>query len=117
MKKLFVLVAFLLATFVAQAKDHNVVVKGDFSQSGSHTEVSLGGNDADADTLSVVPAVDASAIYVLIRDVEGNIVEQYTISAKCKNLLTITSPSLPDGYILEIRDDKEVVYKTYENGK
>ena len=117
MRKLFVLVAFLLATFAVLARNHNVVVKGNSNQSSSHTEIFVGGDDDNTDTLSVIPAVDVSVIYVLIEDVEGNVVEQYAISAKGTKSFTIVSPLLPDGYILEIQDDKELVYKTYEDGK
>ena len=114
MKKIFVLLVILLTVLSAQAKDHNVVIKGDFGQSGSHTEVFVEGDDGSADTISVVPASDVTTICVVIKDVEGNVVERYNISAKLDNALIINSPLLPDGYILEIRDDKEIVYRTRE---
>lgn len=114
MKKIFVLLVILLTVLSAQAKDHNVVIKGDFGQSGSHTEVFVEGDDGSADTISVVPASDVTTICVVIKDVEGNVVERQEISAFDKNLLTIASPLLADGYFLEICDDKEIVYKRYE---
>lgn len=114
MKKIFVLLAILLTVLSAQAKDHNVVIKGDFGQSGSHTEVFVEGDDGSADTISVVPASDVTTICVVIKDVEGNVVERQEISAFDKNLLTITSPLLLDGYYIEIVDDYEVIYRSFE---
>lgn len=114
MKKNFVLLVILLTVLSAQAKDHNVVIKGDFGQSGSHTEVFVGGDDGTSDTISVVPAVDVTTICMIIKDKEGNVVEQQTVSASDKNMLTITSALLLDGYYIEIVDDYEVIYRSFE---
>lgn len=113
MKKFFLLL-IILVSYSAQAKDYMVVVRSTHGQSNGHTEVFFDGDEI-ADTLSIIPAKETTTIYVLLKDIEGRIVEQYIISPFINTPLTISSPQLPNGYFLEIRDNKETVFKTYDS--
>ena len=104
----------MIAAIDVNAKDHKIVVKENGDISNNRTEVFVGGDDGTSDTISVVPAVDVTTICVIIKDKEGNVVEQQTVSASDKNMLTITSPLLLDGYYIEIVDDYEVIYTSFE---
>lgn len=113
MKKKLLLLATLLTSMFAQAKDYSIEIKG--------TEVLPPGNTVvvpdgygEVDTLTVLPAIDAIEIYVLLKDSDGNVLQMCCIPAKSNDRIDIFSASLPNNFILEIRDDKGFVYTKNE---
>ena len=93
-----------------QAKDITIVIRGITPTSGDNTEVITLGM---TDTLEVSPAVDATAIYVSLMDMQGTIYQQHCVPATCNDLLNVISPILPNGFMLEIRDDRGYIYRTF----
>lgn len=108
MKKKLLIYSFLLSALVVQAKDITIVVRGITPTSGDNTEVITLGL---TDTLEVTPAVNATTIYVSLMDMQGTIYQQHCVPATCNDLLSVISPILPNGFMLEIRDDRGCIYR------
>lgn len=111
MKKIFLVATILLVALQAQAKDHKIVVRANSGHPTGHTEVYDNGS---SDTLSVVPSAEATTISVLIKDVEGNVLNEYAVPANVESQFTVTTPTLPDSSLIVIRDDKETVYVNFD---
>lgn len=114
MKTKLLFFAVLFAVQTVSARDHVIVVKGETPIKKGSTEVT---DDPDTlrDTISVVPSYDATEIYVTLRDANGTVLQQYCLDALSEDSINIISPSLPDGYYLEVCDDRGVAYTKYEN--
>ncbi len=111
MKQLFIIVAILTSIASVHAKNHNIVLRPTGVSQKGHTEVY---DNGASDTLTVIPATDATTIHVLIKDVEGNVQDSHLVAANAESQICIFAPSRPDGYFLEVRDDRETVYTSYE---
>ncbi|MCR4916004.1 MAG: hypothetical protein K6A96_09645 [Prevotella sp.] len=105
MKKKIVIVAALFAALLVQAREITVVVRGTFTPNTGSTEVTR-----ETDTLTVIPGRGVENIFITLRDSCGHVAEYYCVPAGWEDILNVVSPSLPDAYTLEIRDDKGVVY-------
>ena len=103
------IIAALFVVMFVQAKNRTVVIKGNPVGLTHKTEVT-----SVVDTLTISPAKDVEAIYVTLRDANDNIIEYHSSPACFDDCFTIITPSLPDGYVLEIRDDKGTVYREEE---
>ena len=113
MRKIFLCSALLFALQM-QAKNHTIVIHGKGTQSPQKTEVSTTGGGISSDTLTVRPALDASIIYVCLKDTDGTVLDSHQCSATWNDQVTIIAPSnLPYGYFIEVRDDKGLVYKEF----
>ena len=113
MKRIILCIAVVLSAMFAQAKDHTIVVKNGIKQSPTNTEVKIEqGNESD--TIVIVPGVNATDIEVTISDTSGNTIAQYLLPADTSLPLDITTPDLPDNYMVEVRDNHGVVFSEYE---
>lgn len=112
MRKVFLLLTALLAAEIASAKDHVIVIKHNGTSVTSNTEVKTEG-DADDETITITPDIDATTITVDIKDLSGATVSHAVVLASENAIYTISSPTLPNGYYLEVRDDKGWLYSTY----
>lgn len=112
-KALFIFAALLIAQ-LAQAKDYVIVIRGSNAGQSPRTEVTPEINH-QTDTLHVVPACDVTSIYVTLKDIDGNTIECYYSPAQVNDSFSIVTPALPKGYILEIADERGVVFAKYEN--
>lgn len=108
-KKVFCIVALAIALF-AQAKNYTIVIRGtrpsNIGQSVVQTK-----EDPQTDTLTVLPATDVEYIFVSLKNSAGEVVESYVTSARCEDQVSVITPFIPQGYILQIRDDKGLVYE------
>ncbi|MBR1415152.1 MAG: hypothetical protein IJ570_04740 [Prevotella sp.] len=107
-KSVMIVAAFFVAMFV-QAGNRTIVIRGNHVGVTHKTEVT-----SVIDTLTIRPAKDVEAIYVTLRDANDNIIEYHSSPACFDDCFTIITPSLPDGYVLEILDDKGTVYREEE---
>ena len=107
-KSLMILIALFAAMFV-QAKNRTVVIKGAPVSFPNKTEVA-----SAVDTLTISPSREATTIYVILKDVDENVLEVYSSPAQWDDCFCIITPTLPTGYILEVRDDKGTVYREEE---
>ena len=114
MKKKILLVAVLLVGLLAQAREITLVVKGTNTSSTGSTEVTTKGTSF-SDTLTVVPGKDVENIFITLRDGTGQVREYYCVPAGWEDMLRVITPSLPNSYILEIRDDSGVIYTEGED--
>lgn len=113
MKKNLFILAALFITQLAQAKDYVFVIKG-YTPTNTGKTIVREENGSVTDTLVVTPARDTEFIYVTLKDASGNVIESYWSAARFDDCFTIISPTLPTGYILEVRDDKGMVYREEE---
>lgn len=113
MKKRFLVIAVLLSALIAQAKDITIVIRGVTPISGDHTEVSWQG--VGTDSLIVSPAINATSIYLSLKDLQGNVHQQCCLSAANYDILNFDPSTLPTGYMLEIADDRGFVFSTFGN--
>lgn len=112
MRAKMLLLTVLLGAQMALAKDYVIVIRKPDLSIG-HTEVT----DEPGvlhDTLSVVPSNEATTIYVTLRNANGNVLQQDCLSALREDYINIISPSLPNGYFLEVRDDRGFIYEEYK---
>lgn len=112
-KKFLILASLFFTTMFAQAREVNVVVKGITPTQNGNTEV-ITKETPTADTIMVSPAIDVEFIYVLVKDNQNNIIQQFNTPATSNDQISVCIPSLPFGFFLEIRDDKGFVYTKNE---
>ena len=113
MKKIVLFIVVVLSAMLAQAKDHTVVVKGGTTHTPVKTEVKIEqGNESD--TIVIVPGVNATDFEVTISDTSGNVVAQYYLSADTSTPVDVNTPDLPDTYVVEVRDNRGIVFSGYE---
>lgn len=106
MKKKILMIAVLFAALLVQAREITVVVRGIRTSNTGNTEVIT----REPDTLAVIPGRGVENIYVTLRDSCGHVMEYYCVPATWEDCLSVVSPSLPNSYTLEIRDDRGVIY-------
>ena len=113
MKKTILLIAVILSAVFAQAKEQTVVVKKDPHFPKGNTEVKIEqGNESD--TIVIVPGINATDFEVTIRDTSGNTIVQYYLSADTSTPVDVNTPDLPDTYVVEVRDNRGIVFSGYE---
>lgn len=113
MKRIILCIAVVLSAMLVQAKEQTIVVKKDPLSSKGNTEVKIEqGNESD--TIVIVPGVNATDFEVTISDTFGNVVAQYYLSADTSTPVDVNTPDLPDTYVVEVRDNRGIVFSGYE---
>ena len=113
MKRTILFVAVMLSAIFAQAKEQTIVVKKDPLSSKGNTEVKIEqGNESD--TIVIVPGVNVTDVEVTISDTSGNTIVQYYLSADTSTPVDVNTPDLPDTYVVEVRDNRGIVFSEYE---
>lgn len=110
-KKLMLLLALCFAQ-MAQAKDYKLVIRNNGTSVKSNTEVKTD-LEGETETIMVTPASDATVVTATVKDMNGTIVSQDAVPASVPDSYVLTTPNLPTGTILEIRDNKGIVYSNY----
>lgn len=103
MKKITLFATAFFAVLCVNA-GHTIVVKSDKPQESGKSEVSV-----NNDTIAVTPSIVTSYIEVSVKNDVGNTVSQEIVPANVQSSLTV--PTLPTGYLLEIRDDNGLIYQ------
>jgi hypothetical protein len=112
MKKNFFF-AVLFTAQLAQAKDHTVVIKNTTPIEKSKSEVYVN-EDGINDTITIVPSTETTAILVTITNHKGEIINEEVMPTCTNASIKIETPEdLSFGSIMEIRDEKGVVYREY----
>ena len=113
MKRIILCIAVVLSAMFAQAKECTAVIKKDPFATKGNTEVKIEqGNESD--TIVIVPGVNATDFEVTIRDTSGNTIVQYYLSADTSTPVDVNTPDLPDTYVVEVRDNRGIVFSEYE---
>ena len=113
MKKNCLIVTALFIAQLVFAKEITIIVRGT-ANTHTNTQVTpLEGNLCD--TLIVDPAINATAIYLSLKDVQGNVHQQCCLPATSYDILNFDPSTLPTGYMLEIADDRGFVFSTFGN--
>lgn len=105
--------ASLAIALIAQAKEYVIVLKGTSNTIKSNTEVTS--KEGCSDTLTVIPARNINEITISIRDVYGNVHQAYYMPATIDDRFSIITPTLPDGYMLEVKDDRGTIYTDFDD--
>lgn len=113
MKKALLIISAMFITQFSLAKHITIVVRGNQPRPTGDTEVTTHGATL-SDTLIVTPAKDASLLNITLKDANDNIYQSYCVPATCNDILSVISPSLPTGLMLEIRDDKGYIYREFD---
>ena len=113
MNKKKLLAALLFVAIVAQAKDHTIVVRGPIDIKPGKTEVTSHEGE-DSDTLTVTPGTSITTITVTVHDLDGTLVSHDVLSAS-GDYLEFSTPQVPGGCVVTLRDDDGVVYTEYED--
>jgi len=95
------------------AKDYKLVVRDQEKPCTGNTEIHISPDDNTA-TIVVKPATDVTDIIVKVKDVDGTIVSQSNVPAFVSGTYTLSVPSLSSGTLVEISDNKGIVYTSYE---
>lgn len=111
-KNVFVIVASLLAMSVL-AKDHTIVVRGSSPNVKGKTEIFVG-HSYESDSIFVSPGLGVTDIQVTIKSLEGTIVSQQTLPVNYTNSIDVSTSTLPEGCLIEVRDNSGIVYSDIE---
>lgn len=114
MKRFFSILITLIAFLSVSANDCKIQVKGGTSVSQGPTkhEVIITHPDQD-DSIKIVPRENVTALVANIMSVDGKVMSSQLIPVISGFSMDIDSSLYPEGYVLEIRDDKEIVYQSH----
>lgn len=112
--KTLIIAAMLTVASLAQAKDYHVVIKGKGEIKIPRTEVFVGGN-IKQDTITVVPAENVTEIQLSIKTLAGEIIFSDLIPFVVPETYHFITPPMPEGFLLEIKDNNGVVYTGIED--
>ena len=110
MKKLFFSLIVAFAAQFSYAGDHVIIVADEEKGSRNQTEVILG-NDDWTETINVITGDEVA---VLLKDLDGNIIYSFSLTAEETGGYPVTIPSLSDGWYVEIWVNNKLVYSYYE---
>ena len=103
----------MLMVMLVQAKDHVVVVNGHPSSTKGATEVKIE-QHLDGDSIIIAPGDNVTGVLVTVSSTLGTPVSQYFLSADDSSPINISTPNLPEGCVIEVRDNTGVVYADVE---
>jgi len=112
MKKFYFIIAVLMFALFVHAKNITIAIRGITPSLPTMTEVTPLGM---SDTLEVTPAINATAIYLSLTNMQGTVHQLYCIPATSNDILSFDPSTLPTGYMLEIADDRGFVFRTFGN--
>ncbi len=115
--KTLIVAAMLTVALLAQAKEYHLVVKPSSGKPpgfGGNTEIFIGGN-TQRDTITVLPAEDITEIQLSIKTLAGEVIFSNLIPFETTETLSIITPHMPEGFLLEIKDNNGVVYTGIED--
>ena len=113
MKRKLLLIAAVMSTLLAQAKDHTVVVKNDPHLPKGHTEVKIDPG-IESDSVIITPGIHVTDIEVTIKNTEGSTIAQYWLPTNTPIPLGIKTSDLPEGYVIEVKDNDGFVFSRKE---
>ena len=111
--KTLIIAAMLAVASLAQAKDYHVVIKGKGEIKIPRTEVIVGGN-IKQDTITVLPAEDITEIQLSIKTLTGEVIFSDLIPFEVPETYHFITPPMPEGFLLEIKDNNGTVYTSIE---
>lgn len=110
--KTLLIAAMLAVASLAQAKDYHVVIRSKEKPIG-FTEVVV--NDKfKSDTITVIPADNVTEIHLSIKTLAGEVIFCRVIPFEIPESLNIITPHMPEGFLLEIKDNNGVIYTSIE---
>lgn len=108
MKKLFVLVLAAMLVPSVKADERTISVRGSSPTSKGRTEVFVG---TTSDSLLVLPGKEMTSIAVTVKSTTGTTISQNIVPANTNTDVSVELPNLPEGVLLEIRDNNGLVYQ------
>ncbi|MBQ6194771.1 MAG: hypothetical protein IJK43_10205 [Prevotella sp.] len=114
--KTLLIAAMLTAAALVQAKDYHLVVKPSTGKPpgfGGNTEVFIGGI-TQRDTITIHPADNVTEIHLSIKTLAGEVIFSRGIPFDLPEQFNIITPHMPEGFLLEIKDNNGVIYTSIE---
>ncbi len=114
MKRIFSILITMIVFLSVSANDCKIQVKGGTSVSQGPTkhEVIITHSNQD-DSIKIVPREYVTTLVANILSVDGKVMSSQLVPVISGFSIDIDSSLYPEGYVLEIRDDKEIVYKSH----
>ena len=110
MKKVLFSLLVSLATQLAYAGDHVIVVRDNDDELKPQTVVKI---DDDGRT-EIINVITGDEVTVLIKDLNGHIISSFSLIAEEDGGYPVTIPSLALGWCAEIWVNNQLVYTFYE---
>ena len=110
--KTFIIAAMLIVASLAQAKEYHLVIR-DKSGPKISTEVFVGGK-LNNDTITVLPADNITEIVISVKTLDGEVLLSQSIPFDLPEQFNFITPPMPEGFLLEIKDNNGVVYTGIE---
>lgn len=111
--KYAVIAVLLMATQFSWAKDIKVVIKTTGTKPIGGTEVFIG-KDNEVDTVTVVPGNNVTNLIVSLKGLDGETLSSYFLPVDTPDVFNIITPHMPEGFLLEIKDNNGVIYTGVE---
>lgn len=111
--KFAVIAVLLMAAQLIWAKDIKVVIKTTGTKPIGETEVFVG-RDNEVDTVTVVPGNSVTNLIVSLKRFDGETLSSFFLPVDTPDVLNIITPHMPEGFLLEIKDNNGVVYTGVE---
>lgn len=111
--KTLLIAAMLAVASLAQAKDYHLVIKGKGEIKTPRTEVFVGDN-TQRDTITIHPADNVTEIHLSIKTLAGEVIFSRGIPFDLPEQFNIITPHMPEGFLLEIKDNNGVIYTSIE---
>ena len=111
--KTIIVAAMLAVASLAQAKDYHVSIKAPAGRPVISTEVFIGGN-FQGDSITITPAEDITEIQISIKTLDGEMLQSEIIPFNLPEHFHFITPHMPEGFLLEIKDNNGVIYTSVE---
>ena len=110
--KALIIAAMFAVASLAQAKDYHVVIRSK-DKPIIRTEVFVGG-DIQRDTITVLPADNITEIVISVKTLDGEVLLSQSIPFDLPEQFNFITPPMPEGFLLEIKDNNGTVYTGIE---
>lgn len=106
MKKISFIITTMMFFILVQANSKILVIRGHDRPAKGSTEVLLN----SPDSIELIPSQETAYIQLAVKNVSDDILSYRILPVNEDVEVELTIPDILDGYLIEIRDDKSVVY-------
>ena len=111
-KRRLLAITMLVVALTSVAKDYNIVIRHK-DKSKNKTEIYVG-NLPLSDTINVVPGANVTEIHLSMKKLNGEVILSKVIAITTPETYQIITPPMPEGFLLEIKDNNGVIYTSIE---
>ena len=103
----------LLTSVMIQAKVIKLVIKPTENSTIGRTEIFVGPSPK-TDTINVFPGVNVTELSLTLKKTDGEVILSELIPLTIPETYNIITPHMPEGFLLEIKDNNGTVYTSIE---